>query len=192
MSIHRSGDLRVRRTHKLLQEALFRLMQEKPFQDIQITEITRRAEVSRPAFYLHFHSKEELLLSSVDVIFDEFHAEIVAKIAQDQTDLHRFCVMLFEYWGRYSETLELVIQAEIQDILIERLRQYVAVVMADLAVRSRRPIRAARMHEFMVDFVAGGAYMLLTQWILKKKPYPAEKMGLLFYELVLPSQNIDP
>jgi len=75
-STNKSDDLRVRRTRKWLQDALIGLMKEKSFQDIQITELTARAQVSRPAFYLHFSSKEELLLSHVDVIFDEFHAAI--------------------------------------------------------------------------------------------------------------------
>src|SRR5713226_5633398 len=70
-----SHDLRARRTRKWLQAALIELMKERPFQDIQIKELTARAQVSRAAFYLHFRSKEELLLSHVDVIFDEFHAE---------------------------------------------------------------------------------------------------------------------
>ncbi len=58
-----SQDLRARRTRKWLQAALIELMKEKPFPEIQITELTARAQVSRAAFYLHFRSKEELLLT---------------------------------------------------------------------------------------------------------------------------------
>ena len=58
MSTKLSKDLRSRRTRKWLQESLLVLMKEKNFRDIQVTEIADRAEVSRPAFYLHFHSKE--------------------------------------------------------------------------------------------------------------------------------------
>src|SRR5207244_10776958 len=96
-----SNDLRARRTRKWLQDALIGLMKEKSFEDIQITELTARAQVSRPAFYLHFRSKEELLLSHVDVIFDEFHAEISREIALGNIDLKRFSIMLFEYCERY-------------------------------------------------------------------------------------------
>src|SRR5260370_19685711 len=90
MSIKRSKDLRVRRTRKWLQDALSALMKEKPFQDIQITEITERAQVSRPTYYLHFRSKEELLLSYVDTIFEEFHAATAAELARGKNDPRKF------------------------------------------------------------------------------------------------------
>src|SRR6266567_7075694 len=103
--VNPSNDLRVRRTRKSLQDALIGLMKEKSFQDIQITELTARAQVSRPTFYLHFRSKEELLLSHVDIIFDEFHAEVSREIARGNIDRARLSVLMFQYWERYAETL---------------------------------------------------------------------------------------
>src|SRR6266699_30844 len=90
-SSNQSTDLRARRTRKWLQDALIGLMKEKSFGDIQITELTERAQVSRPAFYLHFRSKEELLLSHVDIIFDEFHAEVAKELARGNIDRRRLC-----------------------------------------------------------------------------------------------------
>src|SRR5437879_875681 len=169
-SSNQSNDLRARRTRKWLQDALIGLMKEKSFEDIQITELTGRAQVSRPAFYLHFRSKEELLLSHVDVIFDEFHAEVLREIARGNTDRKRFSIMLFQYWERYAETLQLVIQAENPDILLERLKEYVGVMIQELAAKKRKPAINRLLHESVVGFVAGGAYMLLTQWVSNKMP----------------------
>jgi len=189
-SASQSNDLRVRRTRKWLQDALIGLMKEKPFQDIQITELTARAQVSRPAFYLHFVSKEDLLLSHVDVIFDEFHAEISREITRGNIDRKRFSIMLFQYWERYAETLQMVIQAENPDILLERLKEYVGILMKEVAAKARRPPIDPRLQEFIVGYVAGGAYMLLTQWISNKMPFTSEQMGLLFYDLTGPCENI--
>ena len=189
-SSNQSNDLRARRTRKWLQDALIGLMKEKSFEDIQITELAGRAQVSRPTFYLHFRSKEELLLSHVDVIFDEFHAEISREIALGNIDRKRFSIMLFQYWERYAETLRLVIQAENPDILLERLKGYVGIVMKELDAKTRKPANDPRLQEYIIGFVAGGAYMLLTQWISNKTPFSAEQMGLLFYELTAPCENI--
>ena len=187
---NKSNDLRVRRTRKWLQDALIGLMKEKSFQDIQITELTARAQVSRPAFYLHFSSKEELLLSHVDVIFDEFHAEVSREIARGNIDRKRFSIMLFQYWERYAETLRMVIQAENPDILLERLKEYVGVMMKEVAAKTRRPAIDPRLQELIVGYVAGGAYMLLTQWVSNKMIFSAEQMGLLFYDLTDSCENI--
>jgi len=189
-SSNQSNDLRARRTRKWLQDALIGLMKEKSFQDIQITELTERAQVSRPTFYLHFRSKEELLLSHVDVIFDEFHTEVSSEIARGNIDRKRFSIMLFQYWERYAETLRLVIQAENPDILLERLTEYVEVVIKELDAKTHKPANDPRLQELVVGFVAGGAYMLLTEWISNKTPFSAEQMGLLFYDLTAPCENV--
>src|SRR5258706_2863778 len=95
MSIKPSKDLRSRRTRKWLQEALLMLMKEKSFRDIQITEIADRAEVSRPALYLHFHSKEEFLLSHVDAVVEEVHTELSSEVPIGKIDRKEFTIMLF-------------------------------------------------------------------------------------------------
>src|SRR5712692_10834197 len=140
-----SQDLRARRTRKWLQAALIELMKEKPFQDIHITELTARAEVSRAAFYLHFRSKEELLLSHVDVIFDEFHAEVSREIARGNIDRKQFSLLLFQYWERYADSLRMVIQAENPDILLERLKEYVGVMTKEVAAKTRKPATDPRL-----------------------------------------------
>src|SRR2546423_14941861 len=185
-----SNDLRARRTRKWLQEALLELMKEKSFEDIQITELTGRAQVSRPTFYLHYRSKEELLLSHVDVIFEEFHREVAREIARGNIDRKRFSIMLFQYWEQNAETLRMVIQTENPDILLERLKEYVGVMMKEVAAKTRKPAMDPRLKELIVGYVAGGAYMLLTQWISNTMPFSAEQMGLLFYDLTAACENI--
>ena len=44
--------------------------------------------------------------------------------------------------------------------------------------------------EFIIDFVSGGAYSLLTQWIMSDMPYSAEQMGALLHELTGGYANI--
>jgi AcrR family transcriptional regulator len=190
MSTKQSTDLRSRRTRRWLQEALIVLMKEKSFREIQITDITDRAQVSRPAFYLHFHSKEELLLSHVDVVFEEFQTELSSEVAAGQIDRKKFSIMLFKYWERYAQTLRMVIQAENPDIFLQRLKEYVRAIMKEIAAKTRKPAIDPRLQELVVGYVAGGAYMLLTQWISNKMPFSAEQMGLLFYDLTDPCEHI--
>ena len=54
-------DLRVRRTKKLLADALKELMSEKPFEKIKVVDICEKALVHRATFYAHFEDKYQLL-----------------------------------------------------------------------------------------------------------------------------------
>ncbi len=184
-----SNDLRARRTRKSLQNALIELLKEKPYEEISITEIAIRAEVSRPAFYLHFASKEDLLISHVDTIFDEFYKEAKKTIEQDHTYPKENAVILFQYWERYADILRLIVQAGDPAILIERLREYVG-VLARHESPTKKPDLDPRMQEYLIGFVAGGAYMLLTQWIREDMPFSAKEMGKLFYNLTFPAAHM--
>jgi AcrR family transcriptional regulator len=189
MSTKPSKDLRSRRTRKWLQEALLILMKDKSFRDIQVTEIADRAEVSRPAFYLHFHSKEELLLSHVDTVFDEFYASLSSEVKIGDVDRKGVSILLFKYWEKHADTLKMIFKAENDTVLLKRLRSYVAIIMADLRIGKRGSSSESKSEGYIVDFVAGGAYMLLKRWIMDDMPYTVEQMGLIFFELTTSCQS---
>jgi AcrR family transcriptional regulator len=74
MSTSRPLDPRVRRTRRLLQEALLALAEERDFAAITVGEITRRADVNRNTFYLHYRDKDDLVSQTLDALFDELTA----------------------------------------------------------------------------------------------------------------------
>src|SRR5205809_2407520 len=61
------SNVRVRRTQKLLREALIELIEERSFEALTIGELTSRAMVSRAAFYRNYQDKYDL----VEQIFEE-------------------------------------------------------------------------------------------------------------------------
>jgi AcrR family transcriptional regulator len=74
MSTSRPLDPRVRRTRRLLQDALLALAEERDFSAITVGEITRRADVNRNTFYLHYRDKDDLVTQTLDALFDELTA----------------------------------------------------------------------------------------------------------------------
>jgi AcrR family transcriptional regulator len=68
-------DPRVRRTRRVLEEAMLSLAEEQDFASITVQDITQRARVNRATFYLHYRDKEDLCARAVDALFDEFTAE---------------------------------------------------------------------------------------------------------------------
>jgi AcrR family transcriptional regulator len=189
MSIKPSTDMRAQRSRKWLQDALAQLMKEKPFREIQITEIADRAQVSRPTFYLHYRSKEELLLSQVDVVFAEFLNELSDTIAEGNYDRQKYSILIFQYWERNAETLRMVMQAGLHEEFRERLRKYFSLAIKQLTARNEKPKADEQTLEFIVDFESGGAYQLLTQWIARGMPYSAKQIGTLFYQLAAVGQT---
>jgi AcrR family transcriptional regulator len=61
----RASDPRTIRSRQQLISAALRLLRERDVDAISITEITAAAGVSRPTFYLHYASRDELLADAV-------------------------------------------------------------------------------------------------------------------------------
>ncbi len=64
-------DRRKIRTRQLLRDSLMALIVEKGYENIQVQDITQRADVARPTFYLHYKDKDELLFSSLREMYEE-------------------------------------------------------------------------------------------------------------------------
>ena len=186
----KSQDLRVRRTQKWLQDALLQLMREKPFQTLQIKEIADRAQVSRPTFYLHYQTKEELLLSLVDQVFTEFFNDLVKDSARGNYSKQALCVQLFVYWQRHEDLLTLIVRAEIQNEIIKRLGVYLKQMLLFIKAQTGKPVADGDALDLMVGFMSAGVYSLLTQWGLHQLPYTPEQMGLFLHQMTIGHDDV--
>lgn len=185
MSSKESMDRRARRTRAALQTALLELLQKRRLDSIQIKEITDLADVSRPAFYLHFESKEDLLLSHVDDLFAQLHQTVFEEISDSHPiDLKTLVMTSFELWGKEAQSWQVALQLENKDLLLARLRRHMAALMDQFATQPGSNISQHPLHEYVVDFITGGIYMLLRHWSDEGMKTTAEQMGQLAYQLV--------
>jgi AcrR family transcriptional regulator len=69
------SDPRVKRTRKLLQDALMELLGERSFQSISVQDIAERATLNRATFYTHFEDKYALVDYMIRDMFREALAE---------------------------------------------------------------------------------------------------------------------
>lgn len=90
-------DLRVRRTYKLLSQALLSLLLEKSFEEIFVTDICERAMVHRTTFYKHFEDKYHLL--------DFCVKELIRTFEGDSDNLSSFENMKDYYMGLIRKSL---------------------------------------------------------------------------------------
>src|SRR5258708_20243732 len=72
------NNLRLRRTRKLLREALIALIEERGFEALTVGEITERAMVSRAAFYRNYRDKYDL----VEQIFEEAMSALLSTVGE--------------------------------------------------------------------------------------------------------------
>ena len=68
-------DLRIRRTYKLLTDAMMEMLKEKDFDDITVRELCERAMVRPATFYKHFGDKYEFFTFVFSELLNQFHEQ---------------------------------------------------------------------------------------------------------------------
>ena len=85
-------DLRIRKTKSNLYKALLQLMEEKTFEEINVTDICKASMINRSTFYDHFRDKYELLTSLLKDLSKELVSHL--KIEKEETSLRDYYLEL--------------------------------------------------------------------------------------------------
>ena len=91
-------DRRIRRTKRLLRQALAEIMNEKEFKDITVKEITDRADLNRGTFYFHYTDTYDLRNQIEDELVEELK-EAIAEFQPEQAEfsLRPMLKKVFDY-----------------------------------------------------------------------------------------------
>ena len=181
MSKNKPQDLRIRRTRKWLQEALLSLMSEKPFIKISIAEITEKAEVSRPTFYLHYKNKEEVLVDYLDSMYQSFMEDMQPYL--DSILQGKMAVKLFEQIAAQATFLLPLLNSEVSYIVMEKLHQYCYDVIKQSLQQDLFPSIDDTTWDILMASLAGSVYAISIQWLKMDMPLSPKEMGELTMKL---------
>src|SRR5215467_6437225 len=131
------GDLRVRRTHKLLWEALMAELALRPFEEITVKAICERAMVQRTTFYKHYEDKYALLEQGIRQMYDALVAEVhVPPSAFSVEHPPPYFIRLFEHVAAHQQFYKLMLCGEgigrFQRLLKEYIADMVSAKMGEL------------------------------------------------------------
>ena len=179
-------DRRKRRTRKLLGEALLELVQEKPYEQITIQDITDRADLNRATYYLHYKSKEELLADSLEGYFDELVEQIATKTMNKPIwENPEADAMVFTHVAEHADLYRVLLGENGMGYVINRIIDYIA-KFSELQLRAGLgTIELQAPVEIMARHVAGSLYALITWWLMNDMPYTPLQMSEMTTRLCL-------
>lgn len=179
-------DKRVERSRRLLIESLLSLLKEMPYKKVSVAHLAEHSGVARPTFYLHFKSKDDLLLAYLEEMFEEFYLEVEAYLVDRSDADPMIATIMFKQWADNAENAKLLMQIDIEPIILGAFKQYVGRIVERFIEAHALPISASSMLPYVVDFMAGGSYMVITRWIRDGMPQSAEVMGDIYSTMVRP------
>jgi AcrR family transcriptional regulator len=190
-----ADDLRVRRTRKLLQEALIALTVEKGFAAITVRDITERAMVNRSTFYRHYLDKYDLL----DQYMDEVYELINVPEAPPSTDApgapppeqNRGLVNMLRHISTFADFYRVMLGANGDTRFIQRFRQNVENRFRYL-LANQEPDPNGPPLELRLSFISCADIGAILWWLENAPHWSPEEFAQLISPLVRASAGLPP
>lgn len=182
--IYQPNDLRVKRTQKLIIDALIQCTIQKGFAAVTVSDITTQAGINRATFYRHYKDKFDLLNQYAGTIFnllDANNGPAQTPTIRDKHQLPTGIVNIFNHvrdnaqfyrtmWGKhgdpdFAEKIRVYIQKRIRKSLPQEI-----------------PVDEKRIDLF-VSYSASASFGAVLWWLEHDMPYSSEEMILLLQHL---------
>lgn len=191
MSNFQSNDPRAVRTRREIQRAFIELLEEKPYQNITVTDIAGKAGYARHTFYNHYETKDDLLANLIDIVYDEFFSKLDKwniNIKDGDEELKVIISYFFSVWQDNRDTVRVLRRLEIDNLLIIRLKAYFTKFYYD-QVAKEIPGTDMVLAKYIINFNAYTMLGILKPWLEDGMRHPPEVMAEFLVELTGSSQR---
>lgn len=173
-------DRRVKRTQKALARALISLAPEKGYEAITIRDITDRAEVGYATFFRHYHDKDALLKDVLDVVLDDLIH--LLQVPMSNANHETIGTLIFRYIQEHSEVVYVLLSSRGSSVMV---RRSIEAGTQSVFSQGTFPLTESLIPpEIAANHLVTSTISLIQWWIEHKMPYPPEKMGLIYQELI--------
>jgi AcrR family transcriptional regulator len=182
-SADKGHGLQIQRTKRWIFEAMLLLLDEKPYGQIGISEITEKAGVARTSFYRNFTGKDDVILQYLDDILSDCLFQIIKEKGENGQKIFSLRLpipQLHEQRGNLKKLLDL--DKGLSLLLLKHFLDWVDAMIdqhsKDLLKREKLTFR------WTVKFLAGGFLHVILDWIHNESAVPEEQLSAAFDEFI--------
>lgn len=159
-----SDDRRVRKTRRLMTDALAKLLAEKPLSNITVREIADMADINRGTFYLHYKDVFDMVDKIQADLFEKFNAIITNYMpTADSKRLFPLLEKLFELLAENANLARALVSKHGDAAFINKLKNVVREkCLADMP--NPQPDKAAEF-DYFFSYVSSGCTGLCHAWL---------------------------
>lgn len=177
-------DRRVRRTKKLLTQALTSLLQEKQVNEITVRELTELADMNRGTFYLYYKDIYDMLEKTEDGLFSALE-EIMDAHEKEAAGLQTRPLLLdlFHFIRENREMVRVLLSPHGDMNFLHRLFE----VIRERCMEAFPALPAEQGEadfDYRYSFLVFGTAGLIRAWVSRDCREPAEEMADLADEMI--------
>lgn len=152
-------------TKEAIETALVQLLEKKDLAKISISELVKRAGVSRAAFYRNYESKEAILES----VFNRSVQNIMKQLDHYdvKNDLHLVWVRLFQEAKKEAKIIQLALDYHLEKILVQSMQDFL----------EKYDGKNRGVSSYLHSFWSSAIVSVLLKWMKDGMKIPAEKIA---------------
>jgi AcrR family transcriptional regulator len=182
---YRNNDLRVKRTHKLILDALIELTVQKGFSAVTVSDITKYAGINRATFYRHYEDKFDLLNKYAQNVYELLDTPLEEKPQQSsETTVHQMhsrLVKIFEHVRDNAKFYRVMLGKNGDPVFAEKIRKYIQKrILRSLPVDLQKDEMSIDLY---VSYSSSASLGAVLWWLEHDMPYTSEEMTKILHQL---------
>ncbi len=169
------------RQQKLI-EGLLEAMLQQHYDEITVSSLCDRLQISRKSFYRYFSSKEGALAALIDHTLLESEIFSAERLLARGNALQQEMCRIFAFWLHKRRLLDALAYSGLSGVLIQRSIEHA--ITKTVYERRFLPMEEQFAQEYMLLFLVSGLMSMVIQWHHDGYPQSPEQMSEVALRLV--------
>ena len=178
-------DRRVRRTRKILTQALTELLQRKQVNEITVKELTDLADMNRGTFYLYYKDIYDMLEKIQDEMFEKLDTIFALRGDEKVTEQTKPILLdLYRFIGENQEMCRVLLSPNGDMSFLHRLNEVLREKCLHMYLGAG-PAANEEDFDYRYSFVVYGCAGIIRAWVGRNCPESPEQMAELTNHLIV-------
>jgi len=147
-------------SQKMLVDALLRLMSEKKYNQISISELADEAGLSRRTFYRLFSSIDEILLFHIHSLWELKASELYSSPDSSYMDISSFSL---NFWYEHKDLTILLYQNDLSYIILKFINE-ISIEIYRHQTPNEQFEKNPETMEYALSYSSGGIHNIICTW----------------------------
>ena len=178
-------DRRVRRTRKILTQALTELLQQKQVNEITVKELTDLADMNRGTFYLYYKDIYDMLEKIQDEMFEKLNTIFALREDEKVTEQTKPILLdLFRFIEENQEMCRVLLSPNGDMSFLHRLNEVLREKCLHMYLEAEPAVNEEDF-DYRYSFVVYGCAGIIRAWVGRNCPETPEQMAELANHLII-------
>jgi AcrR family transcriptional regulator len=178
-----ANNRQVKRTRSWIFDALMALMDEKPYNEISVSDIVEKAGIARQTFYRSYSNKDDVIIQFFDNLFNLNPVKTENIFRDGGRDIVNSTIPLWQF-VKYAGVLKKIVNTDTEHLLYHYCKKWEKTI-TDLYT-GKLPEEKQLIFSYIVKYQCAGTMNIIIDWIKNDMSLPAEALADIIHNLTSP------